>query len=283
MPHAPTVITTLAALRAHISAIRATGGTIALVPTMGALHDGHLDLVRLALTKASHVVVSIFVNPKQFAPNEDFDRYPRQLESDSAKLAPLSVNAIWAPTPSEMYPAGFATKIEVAGAALGLETDVRPHFFGGVATVCCKLFSQVTPDIAIFGEKDYQQLTVLKQMVADLNLALTIVGTPTRRESDGLALSSRNAYLTPAERAIAPVLHRAMTACAQAIKSGTPINTATAAATDAVLAAGFKSVDYIAVRDARTLAEITNPTSQPLRLLAAAWLGKTRLIDNIAI
>ena len=279
MPQSPAIVSTVAALRAQIAQIRAGGGTIALVPTMGALHDGHLDLVRLAKTKASHAVVSIFVNPKQFAPHEDFDRYPRQLEADAAKLAPLDANLIWAPTPAEMYPDGFATRIEVAGAALGLETDFRPHFFGGVATVCCKLFSQVTPDLAIFGEKDYQQLTVLKQMVRDLNLPLTITGAPTRREPDGLALSSRNAYLSPAERAIAPALHRAMTACAAAIKSGTTIPDATTAASAAVLSSGFKSVDYIAVRDAQTLAE--PQANSPLRILAAAWLGKTRLIDNI--
>ena len=163
--------------------------------------------------------------------------------------------------------------------SLGLETTFRPHFFGGVATVCCKLFSQVTPDIAIFGEKDYQQLTVLKQMVADLNLPQTIIGAPTRREPDGLALSSRNAYLSPAERATAPALHRALAACATAIKSGTPIPQATATATSTVLAAGFKSVDYIAVRDANTLADPS--AASPLRILAAAWLGRTRLIDNI--
>ncbi len=297
-PHPPAGATTVTALRLAIAAIRAAGGTVALVPTMGALHDGHLDLVRLAKTKASHVVVSIFVNPKQFAPHEDFDRYPRQLDADAAKLSPLETNLIWAPTPAQMYPDGFATRIDVAGAALGLETDFRPHFFGGVATVCCKLFSQVTPNVAIFGEKDYQQLTVLKQMVADLNLPLTIIGAPTRREPDGLALSSRNAYLLPAERAIAPALNRAMTACATAIQSGTSIQQATSAATAAVLAAGFKSVDYIAVRDAETLAEIATSPSPPgervlvtgdksvkdqLRILAAAWLGKTRLIDNIGV
>lgn len=292
-PNTPAIVTTIASLRTHIAQIRKSGGTVALVPTMGALHDGHLDLVRLAKSKASHVVVSIFVNPKQFAPHEDFDRYPRQLEDDAAKLGPLKANLIWAPAPAEMYPDGFATRIEVAGAALGLETDFRPHFFGGVATVCCKLFSQVTPDVAIFGEKDYQQLTVLKQMVRDLNLPLTIVGAPTRREADGLALSSRNAYLSPAERAIAPALHRALTACASAIQSRTTISQATAAASAAVLAAGFKSVDYIAVRDAQTLAEISSSPSPPgervgvrggeLRILAAAWLGKTRLIDSIGL
>lgn len=281
MSSTPPIVSTVSALRAHIAAIRMRGGTIALVPTMGALHDGHLDLVRLAKADGAHAVVSIFVNPRQFAPHEDFDRYPRQLEADAEKLASVGAGLIWAPTPVEMYPDGFATRLEVGGAALGLETDFRPHFFGGVATVCCKLFSQVTPDVAIFGEKDYQQLCVLKQVVADLNLPLSIIGAPTRREADGLALSSRNAYLTPSEREIAPTLHRALTACAGAIASGVSIGTATATATKSVLASGFSKVDYIAARNARTLAD-PSPGS-PVRLLAAAWLGKTRLIDNIAV
>jgi pantoate--beta-alanine ligase len=278
----PPITHTVADLRLQIADHRRSGETIALVPTMGALHEGHLDLVRLAKSKARFVVVSIFVNPKQFAPHEDFDRYPRNLEADAAKLATVAADLIWAPTASEMYPEGFATRIERAGAALGLETDFRPHFFGGVATVCCKLFSQVTPDVAIFGEKDYQQLTVLKQMVRDLNLPLTIIGAPTRREPDGLALSSRNAYLTPAERAIAPALHHALLACAAAVRAGTAIAAAEAAARDAVLANGFAKVDYIAVRDSSTLAELpAGRHDRALRILAAAWLGKTRLIDNI--
>lgn len=278
---APPIASTLTDLRTRLSRLRRDGATIALVPTMGALHDGHLDLVRLAKTHASHVVVSIFVNPKQFAPHEDFDRYPRQLAEDAGKLATVAADLIWAPTPSAMYPSTFATAVQVGGAALGLETDFRPHFFTGVATVCCKLFGQVTPDVAIFGEKDYQQVAVVRQMVADLNLPVSIVGAPTRRERDGLALSSRNAYLTHEERAVAPVLYRALNMCADAVCSGTPIETATATATQAVLAAGFKSVDYLTVRDAITLGVPTH--AAPRRLLAAAWLGKTRLIDNIAV
>jgi pantoate--beta-alanine ligase len=277
------VATTVADLRAHIAAFRNAGETVALVPTMGALHEGHLDLVRLAGRHARRVVVSIFVNPKQFAPHEDFDRYPRQVEADAAKLATVAADLIWAPTPTAMYRSGFATRIEIGGAAQGLETDFRPHFFGGVATVCCKLFNQVTPDVAIFGEKDYQQLAVLRQLVADLDLPLKIIGAPTRREDDGLALSSRNAYLTTAERQIAPALQRALLSCAQAIRAGTSPEIATASAAAAVLAAGFAKVDYIACRDAETLAAVATGADRPLRLLAAAWLGKTRLIDNIAV
>jgi pantoate--beta-alanine ligase len=279
----PPIVTTLAQLRGSIAAFRRAGETVALVPTMGALHSGHLNLVKQAKAQCKRVVVSIFVNPKQFAPHEDFDRYPRQMADDAAKLALVAPDLIWAPTPDEMYPDGFATSIEVKGAALGLETDFRPHFFGGVATVCCKLFSQVTPDIAIFGEKDYQQLTVLKQMVRDLNLPLTIVGATTVREADGLALSSRNAYLTPAERQIAPALHQALQDLAKAVRAGSHIEKATDLATQAVLTAGFAKVDYIAVRDAQTLAELSAVGTAPARILAAAWLGKTRLIDNIGV
>ncbi len=279
--HAPAIVTTVTALKSALAKLRVGGKTVALVPTMGALHAGHLDLVRLAQSKADRVVVSIFVNPAQFAPHEDFDRYPRTLDADAAALASTAQTLIYAPTAAEMYPAGFATRIEVDGAARGLETDFRPHFFGGVATVCCKLFTQVAPDIAIFGEKDYQQLCVLKQVVRDLNLPLTLVGAPTRREPDGLALSSRNAYLTPVERVIAPALHRALQTCALAIRDGQSHASATTAATQAVQDAGFSKVDYIAARAADTLAE---PASgKPMRLLAACWLGKTRLIDNIAV
>jgi pantoate--beta-alanine ligase len=266
----PRIVTTVAGLRAEIAAFRAANGRIALVPTN-------------ARASCDRVVVSIFVNPKQFAPHEDFDRYPRQLADDAAKLTGTGVDVIWAPTPAEMYPDGFATRIEVGGAALGLETDFRPHFFGGVATVCCKLFSQVTPDIALFGEKDYQQLAVLKQMVRDLNLPLTIVGVPTVREPDGLALSSRNAYLTPEERRAAPALNRALQQLAASVKAGTKIDGAVAAATASVLKSGFGKVDYIAVRDAETLAALDRLGTSPARILVAAWLGNTRLIDNIAV
>ncbi len=281
MTQQPMIVIELQSLRAWVANEHSKGATVALVPTMGALHEGHLDLVRLAKSKADRVVVSIFVNPRQFAPHEDFDRYPRQLSADVERLGQGAADLIWSPSTAEMYPAGFATRIEVGGAALGLETDFRPHFFGGVATVCCKLFSQVMPDIAIFGEKDYQQLTVLKQMVRDLNLPLEIVGAPTRREADGLALSSRNAYLSAEERAIAPILHRALEASAAGIRSGTDTDAATKAASAAVMLAGFAKVDYIAARDAVTLGP--PQLGHPLRILAAAWLGKTRLIDNIGV
>ncbi len=281
LPGIPPIVKTVAALKSAIIDLRAGGKTIALVPTMGALHAGHLDLVRLAKSSADHVVVSIFVNPAQFAPHEDFDRYPRTLDTDGAALATEPASLIYAPTAAEMYPAGFATHIAVEGAARGLETDFRPHFFGGVATVCCKLFTQVAPDVAIFGEKDYQQLCVLKQMVRDLDLPLTIVGAPTRREADGLALSSRNAYLSADERRIAPALHRALRTCAAAIHTGTPVEAATITASRSLLSAGFAKVDYVAARHAETLEPPT--PGAPLRLLAACWLGKTRLIDNIPV
>ena len=191
-------IRTLRQLRAQVAAWRAAGETIALVPTMGALHEGHLALVRLGRQRCRRVVVSIFVNPTQFAPHEDFERYPRDEAGDLAKLAGVGCDAAWMPDRGLMYPDGFATRIVPEGAAAGLESDTRPHFFGGVATVCCKLFGQVAPDVAVFGEKDYQQLCVIRQTVRDLDLPLEIVGAPTVRDADGLALSSRNAYLTPA-------------------------------------------------------------------------------------
>ena len=277
----PVIISTVAALRQATGAFRRAGETIALVPTMGALHEGHLDLVRLAKSRSSRAVVSIFVNPAQFAPHEDFDRYPRAIPTDAEKLASVATDLIWAPSAAEMYPAGFATRILPSGAANGLESDFRPHFFGGVATVCCKLFTQVAPDIAIFGEKDYQQLAVIRQLVRDLNLPLDIVGAPTRRDAEGLALSSRNAYLTPQERAIAPALHKALQTCAAAIRAGSSPQDASATARTTILSAGFSKADYFEARDALTLAA-PSPNA-PLRLLVAAWLGKTRLIDNIGV
>jgi pantoate--beta-alanine ligase len=230
--------------------------------------------------------VSIFVNPTQFAPNEDFDRYPRDEGGDLAKLATVGCDLVWAPDKTRMYPEGFATRIVPAGAADGLESEFRPHFFTGVATVCCKLFTQVAPDIAVFGEKDYQQLAVVRQMVRDLNMAVDIVGLPTVREPDGLALSSRNAYLTPEERRAAPLLHRVIANVARAANAtGTAPGPALAAliaeAKATLAAAGFK-VDYLEVRDAETLHPAGADASRPLRVLVAAWLGKTRLIDNLA-
>lgn len=269
-------------LRAAVRRWRADAQRVALVPTMGALHEGHLALVREARRHAERVVVSIFVNPRQFAPHEDLERYPRDEEGDRAKLSTVGADLVWAPPSEVMYRPGFATRIEVTGAAEGLESDFRPHFFGGVATVVTKLFTQVGPDFAIFGEKDYQQLCVVRQLVADLDLPLTIIGLPTIRESDGLALSSRNAYLTTDERKIAPALHVAMQKAAADIRAGVRIDSALAAARSSVLAAGFNKIDYIEVRDATTLRPA--PTALPAagRMLAAAWLGRTRLIDNIA-
>lgn len=283
VPH----VSTVKALREVVRGWRAAGQRIALVPTMGALHGGHLELVRLAHRQADRAVVSIFVNPKQFAPHEDLDRYPRTFDADTAALATVGCDLVWAPTPSEMYPAGHATKVLPAGAAEGLETDFRPHFFGGVATVCTKLFSQVTPDYAIFGEKDYQQLAVMRQIVRDLDLPLEIVGAPTVRESDGLAMSSRNRYLSEAERKIAPSLYRVLRTLAQGIAghgdaiSRDKVDELANEAVRMLVAVGFSKIDYVAVRDAVTLAPFDPGPRKPLRLLAAAWLGQTRLIDNI--
>lgn len=284
MPNAPKIVSTVLSLRDQVRAWREAGETVGLVPTMGALHEGHLDLVRLAKARFKRAVVSIFVNPTQFAPHEDFDRYPRAVEADAQKLAEVTADLVYAPTAAEMYPAGFATRIEPAGAAEGLETVFRPHFFAGVAVVCCKLFTQVGPDAAIFGEKDYQQLCVIRQLVRDLNLPLAIIGAPTKRDADGLALSSRNAYLSVEERRIAPALHAALTTSGVAIKGGMAPEAACTKARDAILKAGFSKVDYVAARDAGTLAPLSGDGKfAPIRLLAAAWLGKTRLIDNIGV
>ena len=274
---------TIAALRARLALWRGTGAKpIALVPTMGALHAGHLSIVREARKRAGRVLVSIFVNPKQFAPNEDFQRYPRDQAADLAKLSDNGADAVFAPTVDEMYPPGFATSVDVSGPALDLEATTRPHFFGGVATVVTKLFVAATPDIALFGEKDYQQLLVIRRMVADLALPIEIVGYPTVREQDGLALSSRNAYLTPTDRAKAPGLYKALQNASVAIRSGMAGHVATTIAEEELTKAGFL-VDYVKVRNAETLARVTDPRAEPMRLLAAAWLGKTRLIDNIQV
>ena len=277
------VVRTVKDVRQAVASWRREGETVALVPTMGALHEGHLALVRLAKKRAPRAVVSIFVNPTQFAPGEDLGRYPRDEAGDVAKLEAVGADLVWAPDQAEMYPPGFATPIEPGGAALELEGRFRPHHFGGVATVCLKLFSAVAPDLAVFGEKDYQQLTVIRQMVRDLALPLAIVAAPTVREKDGLALSSRNAYLSPAERAAAPALYRIICEVAAKVAAGTQISDETAAAKRDLERAGFTKVDYVEVRDAETLAPLDPSSGRPGRVLAAAWLGTTRLIDNVAV
>ena len=259
------------------------GKSLALVPTMGALHEGHLRLVRYARRKCDRVVVSIFVNPAQFAPHEDFGSYPRTWYADLAALKELKVDAIWAPNVTTMYPEGFATRIAPGGPALaGLEDRFRPHFFGGVCTVVAKLLLQVRPDIAAFGEKDYQQLKVVTAMARDLDIGTKIVGVPTVREKDGLAMSSRNAYLSPEQRPIAPALYRALKACAAKLKAGAPFAASLGEAEADIERSGF-AVDYLEARHAETLAPVTLIKHGPVRLLAAARLGRTRLIDNIAV
>jgi len=247
---------------------------------MGALHEGHLALVRATGKRCNKTIVSIFVNPAQFAPHEDFDRYPRTLEADREKLAD-SADLVFAPGTTEMYPDGFATKVEVAGPALGLESDFRPHFFAGVATVVAKLLLAAMPDLAMFGEKDYQQLLVIRQLARDLALPVEIAGGAIVREDDGLALSSRNAYLDPRERAVAGRLNLVLKDAVARLRTGDAPHAVERTAAAALLGAGFDSVDYVAVRDAASLAAIMQPTGAN-RVLAAVRIGKTRLIDNIA-
>ena len=283
MPARPTIVRNLRSLRTAIAAFRKKRESVALVPTMGALHRGHLALVKEARRRADRVVVSIFVNPTQFAPTEDFGSYPRTFETDIAALGEADVELVWAPTADVMYPEGFSTRIEPAGAAkAGLEDKFRPHFFGGVATVVAKLFTQVTPDVAIFGQKDYQQLRVVTQMAKDLDLPLKVVGLPTVRERDGLALSSRNAYLSEADRAVAPMLSRVLNACATRINRREPVETVLEEGIAELRHAGF-AVDYLEARHALTLAPAGSLKDGPIRLLVAAKLGKTRLIDNLAV
>lgn len=272
----------LPALRAALQKLRGAGRSVALVPTMGALHDGHMALVEEAKRRADHVVVSIFVNPKQFGPNEDLDAYPRREAKDSALLQEQGADILWMPTVAVMYPDGFATNISVSGVSDGLDGAARPGHFDGVATVVTKLFNQVRPDIALFGEKDYQQLAVIRRMAADLDMGLEIMGIPTQRDSDGLALSSRNAYLTDEERKAALALPRALGEAARQMEKGVPVDTALAKAIGILTAHGFDPVDYVTLCDAATL-EPMHSLDRPARLLAAARMGKTRLIDNIAV
>jgi pantoate--beta-alanine ligase len=283
MPSGLMIARTIPALRRALNILRARKATLALVPTMGALHDGHVSLVRVAKRRARRVVVSIFVNPTQFAPTEDFGSYPRTWKADVAKLAAQNVDLIWSPDVKAMYPDGFASRILTEGpATAGLEDRFRPHFFGGVTTVVGKLFAQCRPDVAIFGEKDFQQLRVVTRMAADLDLGVTVIGSKTVRERDGLAMSSRNLYLSPEERRIAPILFRAMKETVRRARAGEDLQAAIALGAEMIRAAGFV-LDYFEVRHAETLAPVESIKSGPLRVLVAAKIGKTRLIDNMAL
>ena len=272
-------VTTVTALRAALEPRRS--GSIGMVPTMGALHDGHLSLVKEARKDAQTVLVSIFVNPTQFAPTEDFGAYPRTLDQDLAKLSGQA-DIVFTPSTKEMYPDGFATSITVGGPALGLESDFRPHFFGGVATVVARLLIAAEPDLAVFGEKDYQQLLVVKQLVRDLALPVEIMAAPTLREADGLAMSSRNTYLGADERKVAGQLNLVLKQAIAAARTGGDLRAVEGAAVEALWKAGFAHVDYVAIRDAANLGHITS-LERPARILAAAKIGKTRLIDNMAV
>jgi pantoate--beta-alanine ligase len=271
-----------AALTEAVAALREGGRTIAFVPTMGALHAGHMALVAEARARADHVVASIFVNPTQFGPDEDLATYPRREAADAAMLEKEGCAILWAPDAATMYPDGFAATVRAGAVGNDLDGASRPGHFDGVATVVTRLFDQVRPDLALFGEKDYQQLAVIRQLVRDLGLPIEIIGVPTQRDADGLALSSRNAYLTEEERLAARILPRALGEAAQAIEGGADIAEALARARTRLGEAGFDPVDYVELRDAETLAPLAR-LDRPARLLAAARMGKTRLIDNLPV
>ena len=270
-------------LRRSIGGWRRAGETVALVPTMGALHAGHLALVARARELCDRVVASIFVNPAQFGPNEDFARYPRNEAADAAKLAQARCDLLYAPAVEEIYPPGFSTTVTAGSIAEGLCGRFRPGHFAGVATVVTKLLLEAQADVACFGEKDYQQLQVIRRVARDLDIPVQIEGVATVREADGLALSSRNTYLAPEERAIAPVLQRTLRDVARRIESGeTGIDAAVEAGIAELARAGFAKIDYLEVCDAETLAPLTH-ADRPGRVLAAVWLGRTRLIDNVRL
>jgi pantoate--beta-alanine ligase len=270
-------------LRERIAEWRAAGRRVALAPTMGALHAGHLSLVGLAKSRADHAVASLFVNPTQFAPSEDFDAYPRDEGNDAALLAAAGCDLLYAPSIEEIYPHGFATTVTVEGVSGAMEGAARPTHFAGVATVVTKLLIQCAADVAVFGEKDYQQLQVIRRLVRDLDLPTLVVGAPTVRADDGLALSSRNAYLTSAERAVAPELHRTLNAAARSLADGASVASVEADGATALLAAGFQAVDYFEVRDPEDLTRLgPGPIRRPARILATVRLGRTRLLDNVA-
>ncbi|MCB1377242.1 MAG: pantoate--beta-alanine ligase [Alphaproteobacteria bacterium] len=278
----PRIVRSVASLRRETAAWRINSHRYALVPTMGALHDGHLTLVREALVRADRVIATIFINPKQFAANEDLGRYPRDEDGDVRKLARAGCHLIFAPPPDEMYRDGFATTVSLAGPAkAGLEDKFRPQFFDGVTTVVAKLFLQTGADYAMFGEKDYQQLMVVTRMAKDLDMPIEVVGVPTVREPDGLAMSSRNRYLSKIERQQATAIHEALQLAAGKIRAGIDPQTASRSATRALTTQGFR-VDYVTARNAENLA-VPESRGEPLRLIAAAWLGATRLIDNIPV
>jgi pantoate--beta-alanine ligase len=276
------IVRNVPALRAEIAAWRNAGLRVGLVPTMGALHEGHLSLVRTAKEQCDRVVATLFVNPRQFAPHEDFERYPRDEASDSAMLAGAGCDLLYAPDRAVMYPEGFASNVIVTDVSTPLEGEFRPHFFGGVATVVTKLLLQALPDAAFFGEKDYQQLQVIKRMARDLDIPVAIEGCATVREHDGLAMSSRNAYLSADERRVAARLNHIMHDAIKAARNGDAIAAVEAEAGRHLVAAGFTSIDYVTIRDAETLHPIAD-LARPARILAAVWVGKTRLIDNMAV
>jgi pantoate--beta-alanine ligase len=281
MPELP-IVRTIADLRAQVAAWRRADLRVGFVPTMGALHEGHLSLVRLARTRADRVVASVFVNPTQFGPNEDFDAYPRDEARDAGLLESAGCHLLYAPSVAEMYPPGASTTVTVAGVSEPLDGQARPGHFAGVATVVTKLLNQCAPDVAVFGEKDFQQLAVIRRLVRDLDLAVEIVGGPTARADDGLALSSRNAYLSEAERPVAARLNAVLREVLARVRSGEPVAAAEQAAVAALLAAGFRKVDYVEARVPETLERLgPGPASGPVRVLGAAHLGRTRLIDNL--
>ena len=280
------IVRTIPALRAIVAEWRSNGESIALVPTMGALHEAHMTLMREARNRADRVVATIFVNPTQFAAHEDLSTYPRREAQDIESLRADRIDLLFAPDVREVYPEGFATTVSVAGVSEGLCGDHRPGHFAGVATVVTKLLLQTLPDLALFGEKDFQQLQVIRTLTRDLDIPVDIIGIPTVREPDGLAMSSRNVHLDPDQRARAPRLHQTMTEAAVKISAGAEIGSVCAAATEQLLAAGFGPVEYFEVRDADTLHPVVgnaHDLERPRRLLSAAWLGATRLIDNIPV
>jgi len=276
------LVRTAAELRKTVQGFRKRGEKIALVPTMGALHEGHLSLIKLAQKHADRVVVSVFVNPTQFAPHEDYNSYPRTEEQDWHKLAGAGADVMYAPNVHEIYPPDFSTRVEVAGVTQTLEGVSRPHFFSGVTTIVAKLFLQSLPDVAVFGEKDYQQLLVIKRMVRDLNFPIAIIPGPILREPDGLALSSRNVYLDASDRSIAPQLHAIMADMASDLVAEREVDETVQQGVARLESAGFR-LDYLEVRDTETLLPLEGVVRQPARLLAAVYLGRVRLIDNIAV